>query len=228
MVAVPRNKLGFPKSIRTTLRYTERYEFDVSGLDAMAYNSIRGNDIYDPDVSTGGHQARGFDEFMAVYKKFTVLGSKINVNWTYVSYDGPTVASSTGNLIKNFVQTTAEPPGLSPVMVGLYKGIEDLPTDSTAKELLERDNVIWRNMTPADGALITSMRGSAGQMLGKAKLVGAEGYTGSASAGPDNQFHYTVWAARTSETTAGKCIVVAYATVEYDVVFTEAKLLDAS
>lgn len=228
LVSVPRNKLGFPKSIRTTLRYSARVEFDVDSLSQMEYNDFRGNGLFDPDGSVGGHQPRGFDEFMAIYKTFTVLRSKLNVNWGFKGYDGPTVDSSTGFLTQNFIQTTADPPALTPCMVGIYKGVESLPTTSTAAELIERDNVVWKNMTPVDGGCITSMSGHTGSMLGKKGVVGADGYTGSISADPANQWHYTIWAARTSNNTAGKVYVVAYVTIEYDVVFTEAKLLDAS
>jgi len=40
---------------------------------------IKGNGCYDPDAALGGHQPMGFDQVMAIYKKYYVKGSKLKV-----------------------------------------------------------------------------------------------------------------------------------------------------
>lgn len=39
------------------------------------------NGMYDPDITGVGHQPRGFDELMALYDHFTVIGAKITVDF---------------------------------------------------------------------------------------------------------------------------------------------------
>lgn len=40
------------------------------------------NDMFDPDITTTGHQPMGFDQMALQYEHYVVLGSKINVSWT--------------------------------------------------------------------------------------------------------------------------------------------------
>lgn len=40
---------------------------------------LRANGLTDPEVALGGHQPRGFDQYMALYKRYVVMGSKITV-----------------------------------------------------------------------------------------------------------------------------------------------------
>lgn len=62
-----------------------------SGALASTY-VLRANDLYDPDFTNTGHQARGFDQIIAMFRNFCVLGSKIVTYWGYgqgsaTSYD---------------------------------------------------------------------------------------------------------------------------------------------
>eukprot|EP01045_Picozoa_sp_COSAG04_P042478 COSAG04_NODE_13438_length_606_cov_0.792899_2_plen_75_part_01 len=72
----------------TKLRYCDSIDLtpNSSTLSSFAYLA---NGLFDPDTSLGGHQPRGFDGFMEVYKKFTVKGSRISVTWSYEGYNGP-------------------------------------------------------------------------------------------------------------------------------------------
>ena len=100
LVAVPRNKLGFPQQIKTTLRYAMRTEFALTN-DQTFVCKLRANDLRDPEVALGGHQPRGFDDFMNIYDKFTVTGSKISASFMYEGYTGPSVKGLLNNLIQN-------------------------------------------------------------------------------------------------------------------------------
>jgi len=46
------------------------------------------NDLYDPYKSAGGAQARGFDQYMSLYRYFCVIGSRAVIRFFYVSEDG--------------------------------------------------------------------------------------------------------------------------------------------
>ncbi len=46
---------------------------------------IVANGCFDPEVSLGGHQPRGFDQMMQLYDHYTVLGSKCTGRWGQAS-----------------------------------------------------------------------------------------------------------------------------------------------
>ena len=230
LVRVPRNKLGFPQSMRTKLRFCERVEFTPTSTSIQQIK-FRANGMYDPNVQVGAgqHQPRGFDEFMAIYKTFTVHGSTCSVSFMYEGYSGPSLTSALSNLTQS-VQTTTDNivPALSPILCGLYKGIEELAA-GTGQEQIEKDRMTWTYINGQQGhkTLRTSCKIS--DFYGKPALTGAEGYTGSDSADPTEQVLYEVWAARVSDDYPAETTkVVGYVTIEYDATFTEPKALAQS
>jgi len=229
-LTVPRNKLGFPQSMKTKLRFVDRFEFSPSDTSVLQ-RRFRANDLYDPVHAIGGHQPRGFDEFMSVYKSYTVLGSKISVNCFYEGYDGPsTTGGVPSHLTKKFGydSNTVDVPALSPVICGLHKGIETLGA-GTAAEQMEKDRTSWVVLTGSTGA--KTLRGSlkTSDFFGKEALVGAEGYTGTDSSVTANEVYWEVWCGRASDNYPADTVqVVCYATIEFDAVFTEPKTLEAS
>lgn len=70
-----RYALGATGGISTTMSST---------TGALATTQVyRANDVYDPDYSNAGHQPRGFDQIVAMFRNFVVLGSKIVTTWGY-------------------------------------------------------------------------------------------------------------------------------------------------
>ena len=63
---------------------------------------------------------------------------------------------------------------------------------------------------------------------GAGVIVGAEGYTGDALTNPTNPLFWEIWMGRVDNQTNGAVIGTAYITIEYDVAFTEPKVLPAS
>ena len=53
------------------------------GTTSTQQFQLRANGMFDPQTAVGGHQPRGFDEFMEAYDMFTVMGSKISCSWMY-------------------------------------------------------------------------------------------------------------------------------------------------
>lgn len=226
LVTVPRNKLAFAQSMRTKLRYVQRVEFTPTGTSVIQ-SPFRANGMYDPYVPVGGHQPRGFDEMMAIYETFTVHGSTISCSFMYEGYDGPSVISATGNLLKT-VGNVESQPALTPMVCGLHKGIETL-SSGTVQEQMEKDRTSWSYINGQTGH--KTLKGSlkVSDFYGKAPLTGSEGYTGSASADPDNPVLWEVWCGRVSDDyPQEQTKVVCFVTLEYDATFTEPKVLNAS
>lgn len=69
---------GFPKRKLVKLRYVQEITIDA-GLSSYAVHEFRANSVFDPDFTGVGHQPMGFDEWSALYERYTVYGSKINV-----------------------------------------------------------------------------------------------------------------------------------------------------
>lgn len=67
-----------PDQMNMYFKYTESVIVTVTGGSAVNYQ-FRGNSLYDPDLTSTGHQPTGYDEWSAFYNKFTVLGSSCDV-----------------------------------------------------------------------------------------------------------------------------------------------------
>lgn len=229
-VTVPRNKMAFPQSMRTKLRYVERREFVLTSTTALKA-TYRANDLYDPTYTMGGHQPRGFDELMEVYGTFTVMGAKINAQFMYEGYLGPTNTGTAGNLIQTLSMNSASPtdtPALPPIALGIHKGVEQL-SSGTAEEQMEKERTVWTFLTPGDGIKNLSYGATQKEFFGKQAIVGSAGYTGTAAKSPTEELYFEVWAGRCDDNfQAGTIRVPVYVTIEYDAVFTDPKTLAAS
>lgn len=75
------NNYGFPDRLKTRLRYC-----DVVQLEATAGNpglwQFRLSSLYDPDYTGTGHQPQWYDQLVAVYQRYRVLGAKITVTFS--------------------------------------------------------------------------------------------------------------------------------------------------
>lgn len=68
----------FPYKVFTKLKYVQQISLDPAA-GSFSDHTFRANDCFDPDFSGAGHQPRGFDQWMANYSKFVVVGSKMTV-----------------------------------------------------------------------------------------------------------------------------------------------------
>jgi hypothetical protein len=73
-----------PDHFYTHVRYTDRNFVIMSTVTNASY-IFAGNDIFDPDVTSSGHQPMGFDQLMALYQRFRVHSSLIRVGLVYQS-----------------------------------------------------------------------------------------------------------------------------------------------
>lgn len=79
--AVVRMGDGFPKMTKMKLHYVDNFhKTGVAGL--LNTYQFRLNSLYDFDLTGTGHQPYYFDQMMAVYDHYTVIGTKVTVTWT--------------------------------------------------------------------------------------------------------------------------------------------------
>ena len=70
---------GFPKQKMVRMRYVQELELTTAPTGLSKSLPFVANGCYDPYYPIGGHQPKGFDQWMAVYSHYNVVGSKISV-----------------------------------------------------------------------------------------------------------------------------------------------------
>jgi len=71
--------LGLTQAVK--LRYVETVSVNPV-VTAMADYIFRGNTLTTPNAVAAGHQPYGFDQLMAMYNQYTVVGSKVSVTFS--------------------------------------------------------------------------------------------------------------------------------------------------
>jgi len=91
---------GFPNRKLVKLRYVEnQLSMDPTTANFDSY-AFRANSVFDPDVQLGGHNPMGFNQWAAIYRKYTVLGAKISMQYTPTA-TGNTAPGFFGILLAN-------------------------------------------------------------------------------------------------------------------------------
>lgn len=155
------------------------------------------NGLYDPQITFGGHQPLGFDQLMAMYNHYTVIGSKI-----YVTFS---------NLTTNYNYECG---------ISVLDGATQYTTPSRYKEL---QNTVWTAGTnSSQGSYIKSLSNkiSIPKFLGKARkgFLGDDVVQGSITANPTEQVYYHIWA-QGIEAAADLTYIDTSVRIEYLVVF---------
>lgn len=68
---------GFPLKLRTKLVYAETVSLDGGTVSTLGKNAFSLNGLFDPNITGTGHQPMGFDNYMGIYAKYTVIGARI-------------------------------------------------------------------------------------------------------------------------------------------------------
>jgi len=236
MVRVPRDKLGFPQSMSSTLRQVTRVEFDLGYPRAAGeadYAEFSANDLFKPQLLPAGTgQPRSFDEYMTLYDTFTVTSSKCSVNFMLEGYTGPTGENAVDKYLVNPGGNVTESAAMPSIICGLHKAVDTgVQANPTAATLMEQDRTQWGIMTAQSQppTLHGSIRTS--DFYGKEALVGSEGYTGTKLTSPAHGLVWQIWAGPGADIafpTGANIRVVAYVTIEYKARFTDPKTLAAS
>lgn len=226
LVKVPRNKIGFPQSMQTQLRFCDVIDFTPSS-NTIGLHSFLANSCYDPDYAIGGHQPRGFDEFMEVYKKFTVRGSKISITWTYEGYNGPSTQMSTGAPAQA-IQSASGGVQAVPAVLGMVIPSAEASASGTITQNQEVEKSRWCTITPQGEAKTITSSVVPSDFFGKDFLVGADGYTGTISSDATNKLYYHVCCGLQHDEYPVTIKVRANIVITYSVTFTEPKYLPVS
>jgi hypothetical protein len=167
------------------------------------------NGMYDPDITSTGHQPMGFDQWMAFYQHYTVLGSKLSCSF----------ASSNADL------TTGA------AIVGVAQRATSTAVSTNSSTLRERPNTRWRYLRPLYSGQRTTVtsRFSARKFFGKPKggVLTEIDLKGNASSNPAEEAYWHIFAAGVQDTYDAGVISVNI-TLSFVAMLTEAKEFSAS
>lgn len=80
-----RTRTLFGNRLCTKLKYQNFRTLDPGVLGTPAGHAYSCNGMWDPDISGGGHQPRGFDQLMNIFNHAVVIGAKITVQVSHTS-----------------------------------------------------------------------------------------------------------------------------------------------
>jgi hypothetical protein len=190
--------MAFPGSTERRLRYQSTVLNLNPGLAGTADDYVfSANGMYDPDITSTGHQPGGFDPLMLNYDHYTVKRAKISVDF----FNADTANSQ---MVAIFIRDNAT-------------AITDLAT------AIENGQGVFRTLHPKTTATDTgvlTLEVDIAEFLGRGKGI-LDGYTlsGSNSANPIEQVYFHIVAAPLNATDSA--IVQTMVTLEYEALFTE-------
>lgn len=94
-----------PQFTRATLYYMENNISINPGAGTAGVYVFAANGLFDPNISAVGHQPAGFDQYMALYNQYVVLGSTIKVSF---SNTDPNVQQVVGIFVEDLSTTTGD------------------------------------------------------------------------------------------------------------------------
>lgn len=199
---------GFPTRKTVRLRYATTVSLNPSSGNVV-YHQLSCNSLFDPDYTGGGHQPRGFDQWMLAYNHYNVIGSKITATPV-----GPTVGMSTGNATVQYGITLA-PDGTFPWTTWI-----DLAESRFAGKGARR-------ATHTANSRTITKNFSAKKYFGASAIVGAQQYQGTVATNPSEIANFQLWAAN-AEGSDDPQETVFMVIVDYIAILTEPKYVAQS
>lgn len=196
----------YPTTKLCKLRYCEEIPMDAAAGGLSLYE-FAANGLYDPNLSSTGHQPRQFDEIMKAYDHYEVLGSKITVKH---------ISSSSTTLI--------------PAVFGVAL------SDTTGRLVGRTLEDIWecrlvknRNIKQIKGRMhggeYVTQTFSAKKFFGKARM-GDDEMQGSAAANPAEGAIFEIFCSSVDGNNPDRLIFMV--TIDYICRFTEPKIITPS
>lgn len=189
------------------LRYCETFQLTPAASVIGSY-VFRANDLYDSNFTGTGHQSMGFDEIMANYQHFTVIGSKITCTFNNANASG------------------SSPPYLA--AVSLNSSSNDHPTNTSAlKERARTRYKLVGNPYGASGQTTLTYKFSAKRFFHVKAIVGESQYKGTVGASPSEQAFFYIYVANDPQNAAIgtiNCSVM----IQYYAIFSEPKTIGQS
>lgn len=187
--------------LMTKVKYVDRTIEINPGAVLMGTHFFSASGITDPDVTGSGHQPRGFDQLMAMYEHYTVIGSKITITFQ------PTASSSSNQnaVVGIALKNSAVAPG-------------------DANEYLEGRNTVYKFISNTTNSGIQpvrlSMTYSPKKFLSNSAPLSDPYLKGNASANPIEESYFVAFADNVDNSTDLNAIQ-AHVHLEYMVVFHE-------
>lgn len=216
--SMPRLPLGgLPTSLKVRLRYVERIDADP-GISGLIEHDFRANGMYDPKFAAGGHQPDGFDQMMAYYNHFTVVGAKINMRPLY---------EFTSNIDPIMYGI-----GLFPAPAGISEIISSKSLFQTEESAILESRLVrgYRQNSIFGGAgkkyNVFTKKFSAKKFFGTTAIVNKSPYRGDVTADPAEAAFFNCWIFNPAgEASSNQAFIV---TIEYIAVLTEPKVIAKS
>lgn len=202
---------GLPRKFVAKHKYVTEVQLNP-GIDSYAYHDFVLNGLYDPDYTGTGHQPRGFDQMMAFFNHYCVIGAKMFVQYR--------------------PDTTSVNPG-PPAYWGITKcaAVNELSSYSNVIDIIEGKNSrLNRTGTgtiyPTGQFYRTSMGYSPKKWFGISKPLTNDKIQGYNGANPTDYAVATLWAGSINKTDPGSSNFIV--TIYFTAVYTEPKFLAAS
>lgn len=172
------------------LRYADTLTMDPS-TGSYATFSYRANGIYDPQVTSGGHQPCGFDRWKLIYQHYVVIGSKVTATFHVNS-----ISSSNPSYVGIKLVTEPGVDGLAQIFAAggtTISALQEQPLNNTYRTLVG-GTTPGQNVSKRVRHKFSMRKCFPGCSLATAKLQG------SAVKDPDEQVYYELYALAPSVT----------------------------
>jgi hypothetical protein len=191
-----------PRNLELTLDYAGYVTLSPGA--SYGEQIFSGNGLYDPDITGTGLQPMYFDQLMAMYSKYCVISSKLEVQAWNANASSATMAA-----------------------IGVYCNTE-VGASATFNNAISQPRTKWRALANATGGTVIPIvdSNSTANMFGKRFVVDEDDLHGTSSTNPSSQFYWHIFAADPD----GSSNVVADITfrIQYRVRFLERRLLALS
>lgn len=191
----------FPASTARRLRYYDNVFADRTSGSVWGH-LFSANGLYDPDITSTGHQPMGFDQMMLSYEHYTVYDATITVQFrnrsSAFAVDVCVWANPNNSVVNDF-------PRIREFGNYVHEVLSPLGTDGSIKRV--------------------SMTLDLAKIIGRQKLLDSDSCRGDIGANPAEEYYFQVmsWDSNLQNTS-----VLAEVTLEYTAVFTEPRLLTQS
>lgn len=192
------------KTFKTKLVYAERnFTLNPGLAGIVASHVFSANGVYDPDITGVGHQPSGFDQFMQFYDHFTVVASKI-----YVQYNNSDATNYqfAGVYVSDTASTEADYRVIVENGLGSYTmlGLAGSGNELTGLEM---------------GVNVS-------KFMGRPSILSEDELRGTSISNPADQCYFHVWGAPNN--TVDTALIGFTVRIEYVVIFTEPNKLPIS
>lgn len=197
---VPRS-VGFPKLLRVRHRYVDGAVL-TSTTGSLALYAFRCNGLFDPNITTTGHQPMYYDNLAAIYNHYVVTACKIELR-VQGSFDST-----------------------QPMVVGCFVNDDSTVTPSDYTACCEQSTAKYATLAgdKHTGAYITNSWSAkndfGGSVLANTRLEG------TAAADPSEQSVWTIFASTIAGSDSG--VVNILVTLHYEVTWRELKDLNTN